>query len=86
MLTGPKSDPSYFEGEYVTFEMYGEAKKTVIWRVMSKRGGWLGDVKWFSRWRKYSFFPAPHCVFEQVCLRDIAEFVEERTKEHKTGI
>jgi hypothetical protein len=43
----------------------------------------LGWVAWFSRWRKYAFYPKPETVYEEDCLRDIAEFCEAKTKEHK---
>lgn len=56
--------------------------KTGVWTVLAQRGGVLGGVKWFTSWRKYSFFPAPDCVFEQDCLREIADFIESRTREH----
>lgn len=56
--------------------------KTEQWEVVAKDGGpTLGEVKWFGRWRKYAFFPAPDCVFEQDCLRVIAGFCEEKTNE-----
>lgn len=54
------------------------------WSVVNKYGdGDLGTVKWFSRWRKYCFFPLPNCVFEEVCMREISEFITERTIAHK---
>lgn len=50
--------------------------------VVAKDGGDpLGEVKWFGRWRKYAFFPERDCVFEQDCLRVIAEFCERHTRE-----
>ncbi len=71
-----------WEGTHIEFVHEGMSLsgKTGIWIVLAKRGGGvLGKVKWFSRWRKYSFFPAQDCVFEQTCLREIAEFIELRT-------
>lgn len=59
--------------------------KTRIWWVNERRdgGGALGSVRWFGRWRRYAFFPEANTVFEQDCLWDIADFVAERTAEHK---
>lgn len=60
------------------------AKKTRTWEVISDFGGAeLGQVRWFSRWRGYAFFPHSSTVFEKDCLRDLANFVETKTKEHK---
>ena len=43
----------------------------------------LGAIKWYAPWRKYSFFPQPHTVFEKDCLREIADFCEKEMKEKK---
>jgi hypothetical protein len=77
---------SDWSGTHIQFRHQGssETGKTSIWLVTDAGGGSIGRVKWFGRWRKYSFFPAPDCVFEQVCLREIAEFIENRTTEHRT--
>lgn len=72
------------QGTHIAFFPQAPNVKTKIWSVQSKYGdGLLGSIRWFAHWRKYSFFPAPECVFEEVCLREIAEFVERKTKEHK---
>ena len=42
----------------------------------------LGSVKWFGRWRCYSYFPNDQTVYEEQCLRDIAAFCEEHTELH----
>lgn len=54
--------------------------KTLIWSVYSMSDGReIGQVRWFGRWRKYAFFPGDATVFEEDCLRDIAQFIEEAT-------
>ena len=59
-------------------------QKTLRWTVTTADGsGPLGEIAWFGRWRKYAFFVEPHSVFEQECLREIAAFCEDRTREHK---
>ena len=60
--------------------------RTQVWRVYAKAGGEdLGSVRWFGRWRRYAFFPlvGTVTVFEHECLRDIADFCEARTVEHR---
>lgn len=58
--------------------------KTRVWLVAEKNNGpALGRVEWFARWRRYAFAPFPDTVYEQDCLRDIAEFCEYETKMHK---
>jgi hypothetical protein len=70
------------EGTYIRFvEASGidPGKKTLAWDVVGTDGAFLGEIKWFGRWRKYSFFPAENCIFEWICLREIAQFSEDRT-------
>jgi|APCry1669189883_1035261.scaffolds.fasta_scaffold299619_1 hypothetical protein len=73
---------------YITF-VYGGiplGNKTAIWRVWTKdEHAIIGQVRWFAPWRKYCFFPSLDTVFEEVCLRDIASFVEARTREHRAA-
>lgn len=54
--------------------------------VTSLYGDPLGQIKWWSPWRRYCFFPNPDTVFEQVCMREIADFVENKTREHKATV
>lgn len=77
-----------FHGTYVMFvpAAIPEGQKTPRWNVVAKEGHHpLGEVKWFGRWRKFCFFPNAETVYEEVCLRDISRFIEERTKEYRDG-
>lgn len=60
-------------------------RKTKSWLVVARDDQWtpLGDVKWFARWRKYCFFPRQETVYEETCMKEIAEFIVDRTNEHK---
>lgn len=82
------SDPANWDGTHIEFTIWDPdpKKKTFTWEVVAKRGGIIGTVKWFARWRKYCFFPAADCVFEETCLGEIAEFIVARTREHKEGL
>ena len=42
----------------------------------------LGTVAWFSHWRKYVFSPLANTVYDSGCLREIADFCAEQTREH----
>lgn len=77
-----------------TFIQFLEAKvpkgyKTRAWKIAPKdeddRSGyhWIGGVRWYAPWRKYCFFPQANTVYEQVCLREIADFCESQTAAHK---
>jgi len=63
-------------------------RKTRIWLIAVKDGqGLLGSIAWYGPWRKYVFAPTPHAttVYEERCLRDIADFIQTRTKEHRAA-
>ena len=61
--------------------------KTRVWYVLPEGcndlGRRLGRVAWFTRWRKYCYFPIADTVYEQDCLRDIAQFCEDETRKHR---
>ncbi len=74
------------ENKHIRFVLDGtsESGRTRIWNVEATRDGhWLGEVKWMGRWYRYAFWPTPDTVFEQNCLRTIAAFCEEMTKEQR---
>ena len=61
-----------------------ESGKTERFTVVATQGDvFLGRIAWYGRWRKYAFEPFRDTVFEQDCLRDIADFCEAKTKEHR---
>jgi hypothetical protein len=43
----------------------------------------LGEIRWYGPWRKYCFFPSDCVLFDTACLRELADFCEARTREHK---
>jgi hypothetical protein len=72
------------KGTHILFVPAAPGAKTKGWTVDNAYGdGTLGFVGWFGRWRKYCFFPAEGTVFEEVCLRETADFCERETKEYK---
>lgn len=72
---------------YLKFEDRGttESGKTRRWAVSNSVSGIvLGWVQWHPGFRKYAFESLPGMVYDACCLRDLSEFVESRTKEHKS--
>lgn len=62
-------------------------RKTDFWNVICiKSGALLGTIRWYASWRKYAFLPEwlMPLVFEEDCLRDIAEFIESETKKYRS--
>lgn len=51
------------------------------WYVVNKYDDiQLGSIEWTDIWDKYAFFPKPDTMYEEDCLRDISDFIEEKTK------
>lgn len=74
--------------KWVTVQWAGSSAsgKTEIWTVRnSDNQALLGEIRWHGPWRKYTFVPAPLTVFEEDCLRDIANFVQDMTLNHRHG-
>lgn len=73
-------------GKYVDFVFHSKSASglTSVWSVNDKGGTCLGVIGWFPRWRKYAFHPGV-AVFEETCLRDIAQFMQDETAKHKAA-
>jgi len=68
---------------YIKFtEIYPDAtRKTKKWSVLNKENeAHLGFISWYGAWRRYCFYANATTIFEQNCLRDIANFIELQTK------
>lgn len=72
--------------KYLDYRLVGcsPSGKTEVWDVLSRAtGSKLGTIKWFGRWRQYSFFPEAGTTFNPDCLRSIADEVAGATKPHR---
>lgn len=74
-----------WNGTYISFgnELPSRSGITKTWDVRSDGNVFLGIVKWWGAWRRYCYCPTGSTVHEQVCLREIAKFIEDRTREHR---
>lgn len=71
-------------GTHIIFEEMTPNPATKRWAVMPKdRSPQIGGISWHGPWRKYCFMPGANCVFEEVCLREIADFCVTQTKLHR---
>ena len=71
---------------WVTFTLNERraGRKTDTWEVWSlDENSHLGTVEWYPPWRKYGFMPEHSTVWDQACLRSIADFIESETEKHK---
>jgi hypothetical protein len=76
------------KGPWVSFKINDRrlCAKTDTWEVWDvHEASHLGQVRWYSPWRKYCFFPDSNTIWEEDCLRTIAVFLEWETKKHRAG-
>lgn len=74
------------KGKHIYFRYEGDSPsgKTKYFAVMATDGEMmLGRVSWYSKWRKYCFWPFADTLYEQDCLRDIADFIQRQTHEQR---
>ena len=69
--------------EYVAMRYVGDSAsgKTQVWRVETRHGDLLGVVRWFGRWRQYTFWPSSETLYSAGCLRDVGEFLDALMEE-----
>jgi hypothetical protein len=82
MLTDAESGNQYLG--FTLDERASERRKTQVWNVRATRDyALLGTIKWFGRWRQYTFFPTEDTTFNPDCLRSIADFAALLTRRHR---
>lgn len=56
------------------------ARKTKMFKVLTPHAE-LGRIEFYVKWWKYVFYPTANTLYEEDCLRDIAEFCANQTAE-----
>lgn len=64
--------------KYLDFqELVPSGRKTKIISVLSKNNVLLGDISFWPAWRKYVFNPASGTMFDDKCLKEIVNKLDE---------
>ncbi len=74
------------ENKYIKIKLMNKFPKTNVYDVINISGKYvLGQIKWYSPWRKYCFFPSQDfkLIFDDKCLTFIIEFMKKITNEYK---
>lgn len=71
--------------QYISYYMYEKkGYKTYFIQVSNKQfGDILGEIKWYSRWRRYVFYPLNDTLFDSECLKDIISYIDNLMRERK---
>ncbi|MHA1285815.1 MAG: hypothetical protein ACTSPB_00300 [Candidatus Thorarchaeota archaeon] len=74
-----------YDTEYLRFwkEGLSDSGKTEIWWVLDRGDECLGKVRWFGRWRQYTFFPEMNTLYNNQCLSEVSEFLVNLNREHR---
>lgn len=72
------------DGKWIHFVLLFQKPKTQIWQVVATINlQILGDIKWYTPWRTYTFFPLNNTIYEDDCLTEIAGFIKKLMAERK---
>jgi hypothetical protein len=72
-------------GTYIQFVPMPPKPKTKTWEIQERNTHCpLGGIMWYAPWRKYAAFFSASTVYEEACLREVADFCERKTREHRT--
>lgn len=71
--------------EYLNFEEDDDYPyKTKLIVVISKRTcETLGQIKWDSHWRQYTFWPMGDTIWNKQCMLDIINYINKLMDERK---
>jgi len=72
--------------KYIHFVKISTQHKTSVWSCYNNNSGdELGQVRWYSRWRQYCYFPVARAIYNISCLNDIAHFITQITSRSNPG-
>ena len=80
-------DSIIYKGQYFYIvESYIEKRKTPILDILveDEDGPFLlGEIKWFGAWRKFCFYPSSDTVWDNKCLQELVNFLNDYNKEYR---
>jgi hypothetical protein len=71
---------------YLDFIQQPSSHKTFIYFVQNKTGAQLGNIMYYTQWRKYVFAPAFGIIFDANCLNEITSQLNKLNLERKVEL
>ncbi len=65
--------------KFITIKQYGDEtfEKHPVYRIYNnKSDDQIGIISFYKPWKEYAFSSKEHCVFNNSCLRDVLDFIE----------
>lgn len=69
--------------KFITIKQIDEEvfEKHPVYRILNNRiGTQLGIINFYKPWKEYVFSSQPECVFNNGCLRDVLDFIDNHTQ------
>ena len=78
------NDTSYkkVKTKYIHFEEDDPNPKTSVWAVKLAKNGYIGEIRWYPRWRQYCWL-IDDLAFSASCLDDLSNFIKGLMAERK---
>lgn len=75
------------ETKHLAFVLAPSTGKTKVIAVVSiSHEEIIGEIRWFSRWRQYCFFPYTDTVWSTSCMEDVQTVIDELHEERKINL
>jgi hypothetical protein len=74
------------ETKYLSFVIVpmGVTRKTKVVAIVAlHHNEMIGEIRWFSKWRQYSFYPFNKTIWTPACLDDVNTVIKELMEERK---
>lgn len=72
------------ETKYLAFAVAPTKGKTKVILIINRHHEEvIGEIKWFSRWRQYCFFPYNDTIWNTTCIMDVQEVIDKLKKERE---
>ena len=73
----------YKETKWLRFYIVDMKPKTLVLHVLNTSDQFLGKIAWFGSWRQYVYESEDGIIYNDQCLRDIADVCTNLNDEHK---
>ena len=74
--------------KYITIDQFDQEywKKKPLYRIKNNRHGYyIGLICWYPDWKQYVFCSEQNSVFNNDCLRDVLDFMENHAGKGETN-
>ena len=73
----------YRQTKWLRFNIVDRKPKTVVIYVHNTNNQFLGKIGWYGSWRQYVYESEDGIIYNDQCLKDIADVCTRLNDEHK---